>query len=791
MKGLYYYKLISPYEEDVTKNCKLTINEIDSNFLSLKDEDIKSAEFIYDDGDANNKSLILTRNNGEKLIVPLTDVTYNLNVDTECGESGTTLTIEYDGKDGWKKFKITDIVTADKLMKLVGDNVLTKVITDGTLRGDGTMAHPLGINGIEKTGMYAPVKAKIDLTKGGKLPDVAKLGTRYVTVEYVNDYGYLYNGAGLDKISANVAEEGHGWRVPSKADWDLLLNSIEPCKEFQNHESARCHVELGKLAGKYLKSECGWLGQDPCECYPTKPTTGCSFEQEACDVDEDYISDPTSEFPTDKKISPLGVDKYGMAILPAGMVGLDAYDRPQADAYQAQAFFWTTTHVHGDAEQDRYVKEFSYKKSGVIQEAECPSPFYSVRLVKDYDGCNYFDSEYIDGVLYKTILFPKTSQIWLATNYAKKEGFIPADGHQEGAELAEVNNGEVLEKRTALFLNEWNGYYWEKKQMNEGDTVVVENPCEAVDVKEITYCWRTNFNIEESESECDGEVPVDDVEPLNDQECETITIEREAQNNVEYRVYTEDGCSQDLYNTDDLVVERLLKLVLPVIIKEKEDRISADTEIRQEIYIEKMERISADTEIIEALSAETEARISGDTDLWEALAEEAATREEEDARLDGKIEDEISRAKQAEADLWEGLNNEISRAISAETELRVDLDNEVARAIAEEQRLDEKIDAEIARAEEAEAALDQKIEDEIERATEREDEIELKLDEEIERAKATEDEISGLTIDTSEDYKFKVSTLPSESEYNLILKSKDGIDEHFIKIKFDGNFGEI
>lgn len=792
MKGLYYYKLVSEYPEDVTKNCKLTINEIDSNFKSLKDEDIKSAEFIYDDGDANNKSLILTRNNGEKLIVPLTDVTYNLNVDTECGESGTTLTIEYDGKDGFKKFKITDIVTADKLMKLVGDNVLTRVITDGTLRGDGTMAHPLGINGVEKTGMYAPVKAKIDLTKGGKLPEVAKLGTRYVTVEYVNDYGYLYNGAGLDKISANVAEEGHGWRVPSKADWDLLLNSIEPCKEFQNHESARCHVELGKLAGKYLKSECGWLGQDPCECYPTKPTTGCSFEQEACDVDEDYISDPTSEFPEDKKISPLGVDKYGMAILPAGMVGLDAYDRPQADAFQAQAFFWTTTHVHGDAEQDRYVKEFSYKKSGVIQEAECPSPFYSVRLVKDYDGCNYFDSEYIDGVLYKTILFPKTSQIWLATNYAKKEGFIPADGHQEGAELAEVNNGEVLEKRKALFLNEWNGYYWEKKQMNEGDTVVVENPCEAVDVKEITYCWRTNFNIEDSESECDGEVPVDDVEPLNDQECETITIEREAQNNVEYRVYTEDGCSQDLYNTDDLVVERLLKLVLPVIIKEKEDRISADTEIRQEIYIEKIERISADTEIIEALSAETEARISGDTDLWEALAEEAATREEEDARLDGKIEDEISRAKQAEADLWEGLNNEISRAISAETELRVDLDEEIERAKAEEQRLDEKIDAETARAKEAEAALDQKIEDEIERATEREDEIELKLDEEIERAKAREDEIDDQLIDASEpNNPYTMSAAVGKDDFNLILKSKDGDESHFIKIMFDGNFGEI
>ena len=46
MNGLYYYKLVSPYPEDVTKNCKLTINEIDHNFVTLKDNDIKKAEFI-------------------------------------------------------------------------------------------------------------------------------------------------------------------------------------------------------------------------------------------------------------------------------------------------------------------------------------------------------------------------------------------------------------------------------------------------------------------------------------------------------------------------------------------------------------------------------------------------------------------------------------------------------------------------------------------------------------------------------------------------------------------------
>ena len=44
-ESLYFYKLVSPYKEDVTKNCKLTINEVDSNFLTLKDNDIKSADF--------------------------------------------------------------------------------------------------------------------------------------------------------------------------------------------------------------------------------------------------------------------------------------------------------------------------------------------------------------------------------------------------------------------------------------------------------------------------------------------------------------------------------------------------------------------------------------------------------------------------------------------------------------------------------------------------------------------------------------------------------------------------
>ncbi len=771
-KGLYYYKLQSPYPEDVTKNCKLTINEIDSNFLALKDEDIKSAEFIRE-----SKTLVLTRNNGEKLIVPLTDVTYNLNVTTDCSESGKSITISYDCVDGPKKVVFDKLVTVDNLMEIIGHDILTKVITDGTLRGDGTIDSPLGINGVEKTGMYAPVKGKIDLTTGGTLPSVAKLGTRYVTVEYVNDYGYLYNGAGLDKIKANVETEGKGWRVPTKADWDVLLNSIEPC-EYQNHNSARCHVELGKLAGKYLKSECGWLGQPDCECTATKPMTGCSTE----DLIDDYIigSSEDSGVPQERPETPYGVDKYGMTILPSGVVILDAYDRPQANAFKEQAYFWTTTHVHDDQDQDVYVKNFAFNKGGVLQAAECPSPFYSVRLVKDYDGSNYFDSEYIDGVLYKTILFPKSGQIWLASNYAKKEGFVMAGG-TEAPEIAEVNNGEVLEKRKALFLNEWNGNYWEKKEMKEGDTVVVENPCFDTGAEStIEYCWKIN--------------------EFDEQECDTITITHELQHNQEYRVYTTDGCNQDLVNTDDLVVERVMKLVLPIIIKEKEERISADTELLEALEQEREERISADTALQEAIDQEREERLSAETEFWEAIEQEREERISADTALDEKIEQEISDRKAADEELWEGLNNEISRAISAETELNTKIDAEIERATAAEQVLDEKIDAETARAMEEEARLDQKINDEIERATEREDEIEEELLEEIDRAKAREDEIDGQLIDPANNpyemvvapqYSTDLENPSSTHDPNMVLKSKDGNEEHFIKIVFDGNFGEI
>ena len=763
MKGLYFYKLNSPYSEDVTKNCKLTINEIDSNFLSLKDEDIASAEF-----DKKSKSLVLTRNNGEQLIVDLSDVTYDLNVETSCSaDEGASITISYDGADGNQTVTFDHIVTVDNLRSVIGSDLLTKVITDGTLKGDGTISSPLGLSGTEKSGMIAPVKGRLDLTKGGKLPEVAKLGTRYITIEYVNDYGYLYNGEALAKITESLEKEGKGWRVPTKADFDVLLNSIEPC-DYQNHNSAKCHIDLGLVAGKYLKTECGWLGEPDCECTSTAPMTGCSVQDQVSSEDTDYVEGEQNIEITDEPNLNLesyqGVDKYGMGILPSGNAILDAFNRPQANYFKEKSFFWTSTHVHGDIDQDVYVKVFDWNKTTVSQAAECPSPYYSVRLVKDYDGSNYFDSEYIDGVLYKTILFPKSRQVWLATNYAKNEGFETSGVPM----ITDVNNGEVLEKRKALFVNEWNGEYWEKRALNEGETVVVENPCFDSEGDQVrTVCWLDHEGVKH---------------------CVDVTIPKETQSNVEYRVYTTDGCNKELVNTDDIVVERIVNIMTPMIEDERNERVKGDEQLWSALEQEAAARTEVDNQQWDAIKAESDARMAVDNQQWDAIKAESDARMAVDSQQWDAINNETETRIEVDNKQWDAINNETETRIEVDNKQWDAINQEIGRATAAEEALDAKIEDEKTRAEAAEEALEEAILEEGAKREEEDTKLYGKIEDERKRAEAAEKALHDADQDTSKDY---VLSVKADGEYNLVIDSNDGDNAKAIRIKIDGNYGEI
>ena len=92
INGLYFYKLISPYPEDVTKNCKLTVNEIDSNFLNLKDMQIERMDF-----DVDTYILTLTRKNGDVLQSDLSPMVSGITRDFSISfdEPTGTLTVRY------------------------------------------------------------------------------------------------------------------------------------------------------------------------------------------------------------------------------------------------------------------------------------------------------------------------------------------------------------------------------------------------------------------------------------------------------------------------------------------------------------------------------------------------------------------------------------------------------------------------------------------------------------------------------------------------------------------------
>ena len=468
MTGLYFYKLVSPYADDVTKDCKLTVNEIDHNFVTLKGEDIETATF-----DSEKSRITLTRKNGETMTMDLSSMTEGMttNFDVTYNSIDGVIILAYNGG----QVVIDGLITKDNLSK----EILTKVCSDSTLNGLGTIGCPLRLAETEQTGMFKAAHKLINCINGESLPPINNLvkGDRFVTLELFSDYGYLYNYDAVKRINEDL--EDCGWRVPTKEDWDNMLNAIEPC-EYRNHNSLLNNNMLGRLAGKLLKSEDKWISGESdkfcCSCgtnhnHACNEDCGCVKNNYA---DENTLLDLEGEFdvamdvnkkrPQPKPLQTNGVDSFGMTLVPAGY----AFDCNPVhyNHFGVQGAYWTSTMMY---ETDVYSKVFDDKASGVIQIGEKPSTYLSIRLVKDYDGKNHNDIECIKGMNYKTVLMPSLNTehqhtIWTTTNVAFKDGRYPR---------VTPNNGIGVTFTEKYIINEWNGFAWERKEMTEGDSIVL------------------------------------------------------------------------------------------------------------------------------------------------------------------------------------------------------------------------------------------------------------------------------------------------------------------------------
>ena len=450
MNGITYFKFVSPYDGDITKNCALSGSEVDNNFFTLENRDIKTIEVIDD-------KIVVTLMDGTVLATNRLTENCIKDLSFEFDEVNGVLTITKDGVTTELRGFATD-----------EDDVQKTVSVDGTLKGNGLFENPIGINQMSKTGQYRPVKRIINTLNGEKLPSFGNVypGDRFLTVEKINEYGFLYNYEGLEKIARQLRECGSQWRIPTKEDWDDMLNSIEPNEDYRNHSDARSNKYLGQFAGKLLKATNYWKNANPSSdngVDDTEENQGCD-NTELCCCGKHRICHPNycGEFGScHHRQDDGGIDKYGFKIMPAGY----ANEAKDYMYFTERAYFWTATnHEYRDA----YIKCFLYNKSNVLQDIMASDNYMSVRLVKDYNGENFNETEDILGSPYPTVLMPSIKNgktIWTSAN-------LYADDCGCGCKHVLPNDGEGMEYTMKFYTNEWTGKDWIRKEMKEGESVV-------------------------------------------------------------------------------------------------------------------------------------------------------------------------------------------------------------------------------------------------------------------------------------------------------------------------------
>jgi len=629
MNAITYFKLNSPYDGDVTKNCALTGSEVDNNFYTLEGRDIKSVEL-------NNGKIVINLMNGDRLTTD--NITENCIKDISIAfdEVNGILTITKDG--------VVQTIDGFATNYNIGD----AISVDGSLVGNGKVQKPVGISPIAKTGQYKPVKSIIDMTNGEKLPSkyFACPGDRFLTIENVNEFGYLYNYEGLKKIACRLKETGSQWRVPTKQDWDDMLNAIEPCEDYRNHGDARSNKSLGKFAGKFLKSKEYWKKNEEhsCEdCHDGDENTcfdyadaNCS-EECACGRHTRCHPDYCGEYGTchhRHKKNTNGIDKFCFTALPAG------YSNEARDFmyFKERAYFWTASNHEC---RDAYVKILTYDKNKVLQDVMASDNFMSVRLVKDYNGDNFNEREDILGNPYSTVLMPSMQHgqaIWTSINIAFADC-----GCNCSCRYLLPNDGQGLVYSKRYFINEWTGKDWLKKEVEDGESVVVIN--------EVTLTPQ-----EQNDSQCHC-----------NHEDNTITINPIYK---EYRVV-----NGELVDVAKLTYDDVMEYVQPKFneiegsIEDLEERLNAEIERSTTKDDEIENRIIEIKETVDAIELSVDATTQAIEDLNAHLeqtdanlTQEIADREAKDTELENAIQSE-EEARIAKDDELTAKDTELENAI--------------------------------------------------------------------------------------------------------------------------------
>lgn len=609
--GVTYFKLKSEFPGDYTKNCGLLGEEIDENMYFLRGYDIESLEID------ENRNLIIHRidkdyeplvvNIGEKIGQP----TFSFNKET-----GTILITYPDGTNA----------TMDGFL-VEGRDI--RIATDSSIGGNGTIYNPIRIAETERTGTFSPAVKYFDLTEGEKMPIGEGKGYRVVTKEKIDNFGCLYPFEAVEKIQEKLIEKGSEWRVPSKADWDDLLNALE-CAEDRNHNASISNW-LGKVAGSGLKSADLW---------------------------KKHVS-LSSEIPTD------GQDVRGLTIYPVGITP-DRNEILNESDYDVEGFrqiagMWSSTL---NDEGNAYVKIFGYNSAKVDQDTYGKGARMSIRLCKEYNYNNFNEIEEILDFPYPTVLvygihddYPYV-KIWTKINLYSHAESLNGIRSEEWANVSDSDRGVKI----VYFINEWDGYEWHKKPMKDGDSIVIidyknENPY---------HEWRM----------INGEL-VDTVKAIMDEFSDELSkinnrIDEEIENREKADTVIKGEIDKEIKNREnaDAVIEEKLS-------NEIQNRKDSDAAIKRELENEIQNRKDADTLIKNDLISEIQNRKDADAVIEKNLANEIQNRKDADAVIEKNLTDEIQNRKDADIAIKQELENEIQNRKDADAVIEKNLADEI------------------------------------------------------------------------------------------------------------------
>lgn len=500
INGVKYFKLQSKYPGDYTKNCGLLGNEIDENFYFLRSNDIDTMSF-------NDGVLTLTRVDGDKLSANIS----------------MPYTFEFDQKTG--QLIITDsngnVQVLDGFI-VEGNDI--KVATDYTLNGDGTKVNPLRLSEMEKTGTYAPADEFIDMVayeyyarsseesynyyylahdpidqpftdttpkdyieltevptevtfespkfikikKEVNLPDSKSIGAGYrvVTRESKDNFGLLYNYDGVKKIQQALNDTGSLWRIPTRRDWGLMLNAAEYCDDFRNHDTKCVNLWTGKDAGARAKSHGMMSERLPKEEQGLWKWTDRKEKGLPVCGEDSLPKSGNNKF----TVYPVGYAD--------GSRGMDDKDF-DLEGFTKKASFWSITPTNCEVDNcdnsNIFTRTFDYSTRKVLQESSKPYSRMSIRLVKDFKP-GQMDVNEVENILgydMPVVLITNDetgySKLWTSINVGFSEKQYDGVYSNEWSAATGTDRGREI----VFYVNEWDGKKWHKKQMNEGDSIVL------------------------------------------------------------------------------------------------------------------------------------------------------------------------------------------------------------------------------------------------------------------------------------------------------------------------------